>query len=242
ELAEAASLRTLVTEHWTDIRKTRHGIAVAERMLEVGADQRGRSLGSERERAPLPVLEGIELLLHDVGGFADASDEEIGHLEERRPHLAIAVAAQDVARPRLEPLPAFALAREDVARAARNLEFRPHENPSAAGRLGPLAAPASKRADGDDLRHEYRERDGKRIRYPIHEIAVAARRESLIVLVDRPDQGAEKNRRDGDHERAPSAHRESNRTAREKTKQTIFHQVRNLVHVWERTGDRVSMD
>src|SRR5262249_7099891 len=111
-------------------------------ILEVGANQGRRALGTQGEGAPFPILEGVELLPHDVRRFAHAPDEEVGRLEERRAGFAIAVEAQDRAPALLQPLPALDTAGQNVARAAGHLVFHvvpfPVADAEASSRLRPI--------------------------------------------------------------------------------------------------------
>ena len=67
-------------------------------MLEIGPHDPGGRLRAERPRLALlgPLLEAEELLLDDIGDLTDAPLEHRAHLEERRLHLAVAVARAEL--------------------------------------------------------------------------------------------------------------------------------------------------
>ena len=64
-------------------------------VLEVGAAHRRGALGAQRERLAAAVVEGVHLLLHDVGGLPHAAREQLGGLERRRLDPRVAGALED---------------------------------------------------------------------------------------------------------------------------------------------------
>ena len=64
-------------------------------MLDVGAADRRGALGPQRQRAAAAVVEAVHLLLHDVGGLADAAGEQLGGLEVGRLDAVVAGGAED---------------------------------------------------------------------------------------------------------------------------------------------------
>jgi hypothetical protein len=130
ELAIAAALRSGVPVHGVDrVELHRLGGAVHP-VLDVGAADRRRRLGPEREAASALVLEGVHLLLHDVGALARRPLEELGVLEDGRPDPAVAVGGRNGVDLVGDLAPERRIGREDVVRAARPLDA--HEARSSA--------------------------------------------------------------------------------------------------------------
>ena len=72
EFAAASRLRLLVAEAVYYVEQAKRHRIRALAVLDDGADNSRRSLGTERESSALSVLKGIHLLLYDVGRLADA--------------------------------------------------------------------------------------------------------------------------------------------------------------------------
>ena len=105
ELPVAARLRPLVAEHRAH-RVQLDGLGLhVEAVLDVRAQLGGRRLRTKGERIAPAILEGVHLLLHDVGDLADPAREELRALEDRQTDLAIAVRLEDPACRRLHVLP-----------------------------------------------------------------------------------------------------------------------------------------
>ena len=73
--------------------------------------------------------EGVHLLGDDVGRLADAAGEQLGELEDRRRHLAIAVEARHVARRVDDVREAPVLVGKKVVRATHGLHFAHGKSP-----------------------------------------------------------------------------------------------------------------
>ena len=95
ELAVAARLRALVAEEGADVGELHRLRQLLHAVLDVGAADRRRALGSQGEAAPALVLEGEHLLADDVGRVADAALEQLGVLEARRGDRLVAGAGED---------------------------------------------------------------------------------------------------------------------------------------------------
>ena len=98
ELALAALLRPLVAEHRAGGEELERQLLRQLAVGDEGAADAGGVFRPQRERFAAAIGEGVHLLGDDVGGLADAAREQLGELEDRRRHLAIAVEARHVAR------------------------------------------------------------------------------------------------------------------------------------------------
>jgi hypothetical protein len=121
ELAEAAGLRLLLAEERAEVPELDRLRLLVHAVLEVGADDRRGALGAQRHGAPARVVEGVHLLLDDVGRLADAAREELGVLEDRRLDPPVARGREDPARGLLDRAARGIVLRQHVVRAARRL-------------------------------------------------------------------------------------------------------------------------
>ena len=128
ELAEAPGLRLLLAVVAAQVPELHRLGQLVHAVLEVGAAHRRGALGAQRQRAAAGVLEGVHLLLDDVGRLPHAAGEELRGLEGRRLDAPVARGLEDRARGSLEVRPRGGLLGQHVVRAAR--------------RLGPLATSA----------------------------------------------------------------------------------------------------
>ena len=92
ELPVAPALRPLVAEHRAHVVQALAAV-VEHRVLDRGAHHAGRALGAQRERVAVhAVVEGVHLLLDDVGHLAQAAHEQRRGLDDGRADVAVAVA------------------------------------------------------------------------------------------------------------------------------------------------------
>ena len=56
-------------------------------MLDIGTHNGSGGLGAHGKTITATILEGVHLLLHDIGLFADAAREELRLLQDRHPYL-----------------------------------------------------------------------------------------------------------------------------------------------------------
>ena len=116
-LAEPPALGRLVAEHRGQIPQLHRLRQLVHAVLGIGAGHGRRALRAQGDAAPAPVVEGVHLLAHDVGGGADAAHEDLGLLEGRGDHTAEAVRGHDARGHALDERAYPALGRQDVARA-----------------------------------------------------------------------------------------------------------------------------
>ena len=124
ELAVATGLRAVVAEHRPDLAQLHRLRPGLHPVLDVGADDAGGRLGTERPGLAVlgPRREPEELLLDDVGDLADTALEDVGQLEHRRLDPAVAVARGEVGGEPLQARPGRGLGRQQVAGPARGSE------------------------------------------------------------------------------------------------------------------------
>src|SRR5436190_13217848 len=121
-LAVATALWAPVAVHRRD-REELHRLRLpVHAVLDVGAADRGRALGPQRERAAASVLERVHLLLDDVRAGPGCAREEVGVLEARRLDAAVAVERAEALHLPRHPLPLRLFGGEDVVGSARGLD------------------------------------------------------------------------------------------------------------------------
>ena len=128
ELPVAAALRTLAAEHGAHVEQALAAV-VQQVVLGHGAHQAGRTLGAQRQVVGvavlvLPVLEGVHLLLDNVGHLAQAAGEQLGVLHDRRAGVAVGEPSHHAAHRLLQPLPARRDRRQDVVHALDGGDLR----------------------------------------------------------------------------------------------------------------------
>lgn len=126
ELAVAALLRLLAAEHGTEVVETAARVA-QKAVLDHGAHHARGHLGAQGQMLGLAVLvgtvlEGVHLLLDDIGHLADAAHEQGRGLDDGRAHILVAVALQHAAHLAFQPFPARRLRRQDVVHALHSLQ------------------------------------------------------------------------------------------------------------------------
>jgi len=86
-------------------------------VLNVGSADVGCTLGSQGHHFAAAVLEDVHLLLDDVGGLADAADEEAGLLEYGRVDARVAIELAEAGSRLVDVLPVGLLLGQDVDRS-----------------------------------------------------------------------------------------------------------------------------
>ncbi|MNC35159.1 hypothetical protein D3C75_836320 [compost metagenome] len=94
ELAVAALLRALVAEHRADVPQLLWLAAADQAVLLHRAHAGGGAFRAQGQRVAVAVVEGVHLLLDDVGDLADRALEQLGELDDRHADLPVAVAVQ----------------------------------------------------------------------------------------------------------------------------------------------------
>ena len=122
ELPVAPALRGLGPEVARQVPELHRLRELVHPVLQVGpADRRG-DLRPQRQRPAAPVVEGVHLLLDDVGRLADGADEQLGGLERRRLDPSVAGRAEDAPGVRFQQAAALRIFREHIERAAGGLD------------------------------------------------------------------------------------------------------------------------
>ena len=114
ELSVAPLLRPLVSEHGAEIPESSRPV-VEHAVLDTCTHHRRRVLWPHGELLAIERIgEGVHLLLHDVGDFANTAHEEGRGLQYGGPNLAIAVVTKEIGHKGLQPLPPGHLFRQQV--------------------------------------------------------------------------------------------------------------------------------
>jgi len=96
-------------------------------------DERAADAGGifwpQGERFSTTVGEGVHLLADDVGRLADAAREQLGELEDRRGHLAVAIEARHVARGVDDMREAPVFVGKEIVRATHGLQLAHGKSP-----------------------------------------------------------------------------------------------------------------
>src|SRR5690606_5235348 len=121
KLTVAASLGTVVAKGGDERVELDRLWSAGHSMLEVRSDDGGRAFGPQRQLGAALVLKPVNLLVHDVGAFADAAQEQPGLLEGGGADLAVAVATGGCFGAPLDVSPDDGVLRQNVLRAARRL-------------------------------------------------------------------------------------------------------------------------
>lgn len=123
KLAAAPRLRLFVAEAVYQIEQLeRHGVG-AFAVLDDGADDARRPLRTQGEAAPLLILEGVHLLLDNVGRLSHAARKKPQLLKGGDTDLGISVPLGNAARRILDPSPFEYLRGKNISRASRLLIF-----------------------------------------------------------------------------------------------------------------------
>ncbi len=121
ELTLAPRLGALIAEHRAAVPEPLRSLG-QQAVLNHGAHHRGGALGPQRAAALAAVQEGVHLLAHHIGGFADAAGEQLGGLQQRRADLLHAGATEVLPRRGLQVLPQDEALRQQIDHAAQALE------------------------------------------------------------------------------------------------------------------------
>ena len=121
-LAVPPRLRAFVPEHRAQVVETHRLGEVVHPVLEERPADGSRALRAQRQEVPSPVLEGVRLLLDDVGHLADSPDEQPRVLEHRRVYAPVPEALRYLLRGGVEASPVPLIVRQDVEGASRQLE------------------------------------------------------------------------------------------------------------------------
>ncbi|EWS63466.1 hypothetical protein Y695_03301 [Hydrogenophaga sp. T4] len=128
KLAVTAALRALMAEHRPHVIQALATV-VQQRMLDRRPHHTGGVFRAQGELLAVePVLEGIHLLLDDVGHLAQAAHEQRRGFHDGRAQVAVAVAQHERAQLVFEPLPVCGHGRGDVVHAFDGAEFFCHGN------------------------------------------------------------------------------------------------------------------
>ena len=118
-LAVTSGLGPLVAENRTDRVEFDRAGPDAHAAFDVGAHHAGSKLGPQGKRVTAPVLKGVHLFFHNIGGFADAASKEGGGLEYRYADFPKTVLFDDVTHPGDDVAPVRLIFRQNVLGSGR---------------------------------------------------------------------------------------------------------------------------
>src|SRR5688572_12342603 len=111
ELPEAPRLRSLMAKHGPEIKKLLRERIGCPIVLDEGANCPRCTFRAQGQRGPIPIREGVHLLLNDIRGRADASGKERGKFENRDTDFLISVTGRPSPRRILDDMPPRCLLR-----------------------------------------------------------------------------------------------------------------------------------
>ena len=118
KLAQAPLLWPFAPEHRPEVEELGDRLALVQRVLDVGTDDRCRPFRAQGQRGRVAVGEGIHFFLDDVRGLTDGAAEQLGALDNRDADLGEGVAREQLAGLLLDPLPARALVGQDIVKSS----------------------------------------------------------------------------------------------------------------------------
>ena len=122
ELAVAAGLGAVVPEEGAGVVEP-HGLGqVVHAVLEIGPADGRRALGTQGQQVAAAVLEGVGLVLDDVGDLARAANEQLCVLERGRVYALVPEHGSGLVAPRLEVAPEVLVLGQYVNRPSRGAE------------------------------------------------------------------------------------------------------------------------
>ena len=121
-LAIPARLRTLVTEDRAKDVELDRLRQHAHPVFDVGAQHAGGELGPQGDIVVALVLEGIHLLVDDVGTLPDAAGKELRLLEHRHVDALEPGQLRQVPRPVAHVVPIRLILRQNIQRSGRSLK------------------------------------------------------------------------------------------------------------------------
>ena len=126
ELSESARLRLLVAVAGKDVADLLRQGLIMQSVLQKCTHRACGALGAQRDTAAAVVVEGIHLLLHDVGGVTDRAVEKLGMFKYGGAYFAEAVKLCIFHKGALDVLPACAVLGQNVLRSFYRLCYQCH--------------------------------------------------------------------------------------------------------------------
>ncbi len=87
KLAQPALLRALAPKHRPHVEHAGDRLTLLQRMFDIGPHHRCRPFRAQCQRRPIAIVEGIHLLLDNIGRLANGAAEQICPLGDRSPNL-----------------------------------------------------------------------------------------------------------------------------------------------------------
>ena len=114
KLTKTSGLRSLVAEHGSEVEELLREGGAREVVLDIGPDGPRRTFRPQCEGGPIPVLEGVHFLFHDVRLGPDAPGKQFCDLEDGDPNFQKAVDRGEATGCLLDETPTRHLLRKDI--------------------------------------------------------------------------------------------------------------------------------
>ncbi len=95
-------------------------------MLDAGPHAAGGTFRTQAQAVAVTVFKGVHLFFDHVGHFTDGALEQMGLLDNRHAHFAVAIAGHDLAQDLFYFLPYRALLRQAIIHTANSLDLFCH--------------------------------------------------------------------------------------------------------------------
>ena len=118
ELTQTACLRTVITEHRSDVIELRGSVILAQLMLNVSADSTGGVFRTQGNAAVAAVGKGIHFLFNNVGGITDTALEQLCMLKHRSSDFFVAILCANFAHGFFQITPCVNVGRHNILRTS----------------------------------------------------------------------------------------------------------------------------
>ena len=121
-LPVSSLLRAFAPKHGRDVIELHHPGFVLKLVLDISADDRSRPFRAQAQRAAVPIGERVHFFGDNIGFLADATDEQLRRLEDRRPDLAEPIGMKDIPDTGFNRVPDFDVPGKNVVGASNRVD------------------------------------------------------------------------------------------------------------------------